>query len=197
MEQFTVQSFPYNKATVALRKEIAGLLSTVWPDTDLPSLIQNELPISHRAELAAQSFCCYTGDILVGYAAVIHKEIFHCEHRFMIAGLSCVATHPDYRGRGIGSAVVSAATEYLAAQNDIDFGIFTCHPDLAAFYQSAGGWEISPEIILIGSHDAGALSSKTLNVVVLLRLFSEKAQANKTLFCMEPINLDFPVGEFI
>lgn len=192
-----MQSFPYNKSTATLRKEIAELLSIVWTDTDSPSLNQNELPISHRAELAAQSFCCYFFDSLVGYAAVIHKEISHCGHRFMIAALSCVATHPDYRGCGVGSTVVSAATEPLTAQADIDFGIFTCHPDLAVFYQAAGDWQISSDIILIASHDAGALSSESLNVVVLMRLFSEKAQVNRASFCTEPISLEFPVGEFI
>lgn len=81
--------------------------------------------------------------------------------------------------------------------NDIDVGIFTCHPDLAVFYKKAGDWEISPDVKLIGSHDVGALSSEDLNVVILMRLFSAKSQENKALFCKEPISLDFPIGEFI
>lgn len=96
----------------------------------------------------------------------------------------------------VGLSLVAVTFNWLLV-NDIDVGIFTCHPDLAAFYKKAGDWEISPDVKLIGSHDVGALSSEDLNVVILMRLFSAKSQENKALFCKEPISLDFPIGEFI
>ncbi|MEG0944904.1 MAG: GNAT family N-acetyltransferase [Angelakisella sp.] len=197
MTQYTIQSFDYNEAGFSIRRDIATLLDLVWPDTDAPTSSQTKPPVSHRAELSARSFCCYSNHLLVGYAAVVYNEIFHCGHRFIMAGLSCVATHPNDRGCGIGHSVVSAATQYIAQQENIDIGIFTCHPALAAFYEKAGAWETCTNVILLGSHEVGALSSEALDVVVLMRLFSEKAQTHKALFCKEPISLDFPVGEFL
>lgn len=193
MCQIKIESLPYNMAPIALRKDIAQLLNTVWPEP----CGQGEIPVTHREELFAQSFYCYFGNLLVGYAAVVYKRIFHCGHDFMIAGLSCVATHPDYRGCGIGQKVVSAATQYMERDDRIDFGIFTCHPDLVSFYQKAGDWDICHDVVLIGSHDPEAISSKSLNVAVLLRLFSAKAKCNEALFYSEPISLDFPKGEFL
>lgn len=197
MEKFTIQSYSYNELGFEIRSEIAKFLDLVWPTTDPQALMPNEMPVSHRPELSAQSFCCYDGNKMVGYAAIIYNEIVHCENKFIMAGLSCVATHPDYRSRGIGKKIVTVATQYLASQNVVDFGIFTCHPNLADFYRKAGDWQISPDIVLIGSHDNEALSSKNLNVVVMMRIFSEKGFASRNLFRSEPISLEFPAGEFI
>ncbi|MEG0049051.1 MAG: GNAT family N-acetyltransferase [Clostridia bacterium] len=197
MDDFLIRSYAYNEASVALRKDIAELLNAVWPNTEETSCGENEAAASHRPEQLAQSFCCYANDKLVGYAAVVFMEIIHGGRAFKAAGLSCVATLAEYRGCGIASKLVSAATQYMAVQTELDFGVFTCHGELAALYEKAGGWRVSPSAELIGSRDAGALSSASLQVVVLMRLFSQKARLHKELFCKEPIYLGFPVGEFL
>lgn len=96
-------------------------------------------------------------------------------------GLSCVATDPEYHGQELGLRTVPAATQWIEKQSDIDFGIFKCK----LFYNRAGVWAMILDMILFGSLDGGALSSESLDVVVLMRLFSEKAIANES-HCVIP-----------
>lgn len=51
MDKFTIESYCYNEADLALRKNIAEFLNSVCPDTDSRASGQTETPVSHRAEL--------------------------------------------------------------------------------------------------------------------------------------------------
>ena len=51
--------------------------------------------------------------------------------------------------------------------------------------------------MLIGREDEDALSSASLEVAVLMRLFSKKAKSHKSMLRHTTINLDFPVGQFL
>jgi GNAT superfamily N-acetyltransferase len=192
--QDPIQTVDYHQASEALRRDIAVLLHRVWPEV---SPFPDELiPDAHEPGWSAQSFYAYAEGHLVSYAGVVQKTIAHQGDTFHIAGLSCVATDPDYRGQGWGFRTVRAATAWMETQHSIDFGIFTCHPSLADFYVRAGAWAVVPDVTLIGSRDEGALSSQTLPVVVLMRLFSPKAQQCQSLR-HTTIDLNVPVGQFL
>lgn len=189
-----VQSNYYNEASDTLRREIAVILHRVWPDV---SPIPGEtIPTAHEAVLNARSFYSYVDGQLVSYAGVVRKTIKHRDQTFNIAGLSCVATDPDYQGRGLGLRTVAAATRWIE-QSDTDFGIFTCKPSLAYFYERAGAWPVVPDVALIGSRDEGALSSESLQVAVLMRLFSAKARTYESMLRHTTIDLGLPVGHFL
>lgn len=196
MSKFMVQSYEYNSSGADVRQEIAALLERVWPNPEPLASSQCDAP-THREALSARSFCCREEGRLVGYAGVVQMTVRHAGQDYRAAGLSCVAVLPDWQGRGVGRAVVGAASDWLKAQSGIDFGIFTCQPSLAGFYNGAGGWESCPDMVLLSSHEKEALSSENLGVVVMLRLFSEKARKNESALRREPVNLDFPVGEFL
>ncbi|MFB0832674.1 GNAT family N-acetyltransferase [Brevibacillus laterosporus] len=190
-----VQTIYYNHAPDVLRREIAEMLSRVWPDVcPIPG---ETIPDAHDTALHAHSFYSYSNESLVSYAGVVRKTIKHSGRTFNIAGLSCVATHPDYQGRGLGLRTVAAATRWIEEQDDIDFGIFTCQPSLAYFYKLAGNWPVVPDVRLIGSRAEGALSSESLQVVVLMRLFSPKANTYESRLRHTTIDLDLPVGQFL
>lgn len=190
-----VQSIDYNQAPDTLQREIAVMLHRVWPDAcPMPGVT---IPEAHDKELNARSFYSYIDGKLVSYAGVVHKTIKHDGQTFNIAGLSCVATDPEYRGYGFGLRTVAAATQWIEKQRDIDFGIFTCKPSLASFYNRAGAWPVLPDVVLIGSQDEGALSSESLDVIVLMRLFSEKSRDYESILRHTTINLDFPEGQFL
>ncbi|MGH1161602.1 GNAT family N-acetyltransferase [Bacillus mycoides] len=195
MTTHIVQSTDYNQASDALRREIAVMLQQVWPDFD--STPKETISETHLKEFNVRSFYSYIDGKLVSYAGVVRKTIHHKGQIFNIAGLSCVATDPDYHGQSLGLQTVAAATEWIEKQSDIDFGIFTCKPSLAHFYNRAGSWPVLPDIVLIGREDEDALSSESLEVVVLMRLFSKKAKFHKSMLCHTTINLDFPVGQFL
>lgn len=188
----TIQSIYYNQASDALRRQIAIMLHRVWPD-----VLGETTPETHAASLHARSFYSYSNGRLVSYAGVVRKIIKHGGQAFNIAGLSCVATDPDYLGQGLGLRTVVAATRWIEEQDNIDIGVFTCEPSLTYFYERAGAWPVVPNVELIGSREQGALSSESLQVAVLMRLFSEKACAYEAILSNTTIDLDLPVGQFL
>ena len=191
----TVQSIYYNHASDTLKREINALLNQVWPDDS--SMPGTTIPETHDKELNARSFYSYIDGKLVSYAGVVHKTIQHDEQTYNIAGLSCVATDPKYQGQGLGLRTVAAATKWIEKQRDIDFGIFTCQPTLASFYNHSGSWPVVQDVVLIGNMNEGALSSESLDVVVLMRLLSEKAKTYESTLRHSTINLEFPDGQFL
>lgn len=180
----------YNAASPAFRREIAAMLRRIWPDCGGEEEV-------HDARFRARSFYCRMDGVLAGYAAVLRQDIVHGGIPFRLAGLSCVATAPEFRRRGVGRRLVSAASCWMAEQPELDFGIFTCHPALAPFYCEAGGWEVAPDVVLIGNSEPGALSSSALGVAVLMRLFSAGARACEAQLRHGVINLGFPPGQFL
>lgn len=191
----TVQSIYYNHASDTLKREITALLDQVWPE-DSP-ILGEEIRETHDKVFNARSFYTYIDGKLISYAGVVHKTIQHDGQTYNIVGLSCVATDPKYQGRGVGARTVAAATQWIEKQKDIDFGIFTCQPPLASFYHRSGSWLVVPNVILIGNRKKDALSSESLDVVVLMRLFSEKAKALESTLKYSTINLEFPDGQFL
>jgi GNAT superfamily N-acetyltransferase len=189
-----IHAIPYNRAGDPLRRAIAMLQHRVAPTVNPPP--GDPIPPEHDPLLDALSFYLAAEGRVVSYAAVVHKQIKHGDETFWIAGLSCVATDPDYQGRGLGSRSVGAATRYIE-HSTIDIGIFTCDPPLAGFYARAGAWPIVPDVILIGSHHDGALSSVSLRKVVLMRLFSARARVAADRLRQTTINLDLPLGQFL
>jgi GNAT superfamily N-acetyltransferase len=189
-----IHAIPYNCAREALRRDIALLHYRVTPTAGPPP--GGAMPPKHDPMLDALSFYLVVDRRVVSYAAVVHKQITHDHETFWIAGLSSVATDPDYQGRGFGSRIVGAATRYIE-HSTTDIGIFTCDPPLAGFYAQAGAWPVVPDVIVIGSHQEGALSSISLRKVVLMRLFSAKAHATAPRLRQTTIVLDLPVGQFL
>jgi GNAT superfamily N-acetyltransferase len=189
-----IHAIPYNRACATLRRDIARLQHRVAPTAGPPP--GDPIPPEHDPMLEALSFYLMADSRVVSYAAVVHKQIKHGNETFWIAGLSCVATDPDYQGRGLGSRTVAAATRYIE-HSTTDIGIFTCDPPLAGFYIRAGAWPVVPDVILLGSRHEGALSSVSLQKVVLMRLFSAKAHAASARLRQTTINLDLPVGQFL
>jgi GNAT superfamily N-acetyltransferase len=188
-----VQSIRYDVAPASLRRAIADLQARAYGPVE-PTPEERLQPL-HDPSLNARSFFIVTGDRVISYAGVVTKPIRHGKMSLTIAGLACVATDPDYRRRGYGRRTVAAATRFIEGSG-VDLGIFTCAPGLARFYAAAGAWPIAPDVVLIGSRDAGALTSTSLGVLVLMRLFSPRAVAAATLR-RGTIDLGLPVGRFL
>jgi len=115
--------------------------------------------------------------------------------KYQIGGLSCIATLPNYRRQGLSSKIVQTATKWI--EDNLDFGIFTCKRELEDFYACNGKWQVANNVVLIANRDNNALSSNKLAVIVLIRLFSNKAQVNGQKILNARIYLDLPQGQFI
>jgi hypothetical protein len=184
-----VETLPYADAPAALRCAIATLQAHAYGGED------DGAPL-HDPALNARSFFIRRDERVVSYAGVVVKDIQHGGQRFSLAGLACVATDPDLLRLGLGGRVVSADRQHFA-HSGVDLGVFTCAPQLAPFYAAAGGWPVAPDVTLIGSAADGALSSAALGVVVLLRLYSQRAQTAAATLLHGTIDLDLPLGQFL
>ncbi len=188
-----VQFVDYNTAPPSLRREIATLQDLAYGPSDPEA--NGRLSPLHNPALNARSCFIRSDGWLVSYAGIVTKAIVHAGQSFTISGLSCVATDPDYRHRGLARRVVAAATAYIE-QSGVDFGVFTCAPEIVRLYTGAGSWSITPDAVLVGSRDPSAITSSALGVAVLMRLFSTKAQAVAGTLLSGTIDLDLPIGHF-
>ncbi|MEN9659206.1 MAG: hypothetical protein RL571_2671 [Pseudomonadota bacterium] len=158
---------PYQQTSEQARRDIALLMHRVWPEPSPPTM-EGLVPEEHDPALDALSCFIYRDNRLLSYAAVPHLTLTHAGQTFRMAALSCVATDPAYQRQGLSRLVVNAATRCIE-NSQADIGLFTCDPSLALFYAKAG-WPAALGVELIGSQDVGALSSKELGKVVVLRL---------------------------
>lgn len=188
-----VSTAPYQELPQALRREINVMLHLAYQcegEADLDETL-------HRAELDAQSFCLLDGDGRVAaYAAVLGKSIAQQGQAYALGSLSCVATHPAMRGRGLGARAVKAASDWLRDCGRYDIAAFSCDAGLLPFYRAAAGWEAA-DVVLLANGDENALRSDMLGKAVVLELLSGRAQAAAASFQGAEIDLDLPPGEFI
>jgi predicted N-acetyltransferase YhbS len=97
------------------------------------------------------------GGRLIATAQIFDRRVMLVGQAFRTAGLGSVFTHPDYRGRGIGSALISFA---LATMEREGFEVSLLFSDRLNFY-GRFGWRSVPRIISIISpspHDCRASS---------------------------------------
>lgn len=189
-----VYALPYNRAGAALRREIAWLQHRA--DPAVSPAPREPIPPEHDPALDALSFYIIADRRVVSYAAVVYITIRHDGEALLAAGLSCVATDPACRRRGLGWRVVAAATRSIL-DSTVDLGLFTCDPPLIPFYARAGGWQAAPDVVLLGNRHPGALTSIGLGKAVMMRLVSDRAQCMTTSLEHAVIDLNLPPGQFV
>jgi GNAT superfamily N-acetyltransferase len=189
-----VVEIPYTRAGTRLRAEFDRLQRRANGEPALPAGAPLE-PL-HDQALGARCFYVRAAGRLASYAAVVRTTARIDGDAWAVAGLSCVATDPEWRRRGLGTTTVAAATRAIE-RSGADLGVFTCDPELAGFYARAGGWPTAPAATLLGSREPGALSSAALGKVVLMRLLSERARQQPARLERAAIDLGLPVGQFL
>lgn len=177
-----VQTVDYHKASPEIKKQIYDLLQVVWPSDSI---------VAHKKELNVQSFYLVIDKRIVSYCGVIYLTTVIDSVEYKIGGLSSVATLPQYRNRGFGSQIVKIATAWM--EERLDFGIFTCSDEMGDFYRRCGNWHPGDNVILY----TDTVSSEKLDLLVQMRLFSNKAKDNEQKIMNTSIYLDFPAGQFI
>jgi len=183
----------YGSLDVSLRRQIDVLQHRAYgSSTDEPRTEDADL---HDPALHPRSFMAFLDDRLVSYAGVVTTVIRVENREFTASGLSCVGTDPDVARRGLARQVIAVATHYIE-HSGVDLGVYTCAPVLVPLYTGAGNWEATPSATVIGSRDPDALTSTSLGVVVMTRLFSARAHANAQYIRDGTIDLGLPVGEF-
>ena len=162
-----IQIYTREQGGETLRRQIQELECCVWPGGG---------PFPTAPESHAISFVCLENGRAVSHTAVRQAVFSHCGERYHACGLSEVATHPDYRGRGLASELIRRAERYIAALAP-DLSVFTCAPERVEFYRRAG-WEPVPSACLVGRSREKPFRSDELGLITLLRCYAPKAVAH-------------------
>lgn len=165
---------PHERAAVRTLEAIA------WPGVsgDLDDPLHD--PALSPEIFLAERFDDSARPLVVGALAVLSTELHHAG-RWRAAGLSAVVVHPSARGCGVGTALVEAATAWMAPRFDV--GLFTCDRPLAPFYEHAG-WQVLPGAVLVGGTRDDPLPSDAdgFDKVVLATFFTDEARAAAAAF---------------
>jgi GNAT superfamily N-acetyltransferase len=176
--------FSDDELPATLREQILGAHRREWP---------NGYEGEHRGRSWIQRPWFHPTHVLlvddgrlIAYAGVVWKVLAHAGETYRTYGLSGVVADPEFRRLGHGRRVVDAATT-LIRNSDADIGLFTCAPELAAFY-AASGWEAMPTAALFGG--PADAPTREWAEAVMMGFFSRKGRAARPAFAAEPILFD-------
>jgi GNAT superfamily N-acetyltransferase len=96
----------------------------------------------------ATHFVIADGKRLISYASVVGVPVKLSEDSYQCAGLGSVMTFPHFRGRGYGSQLVNAATQFIQTQMTVDIGLLWAEPANHGLYQKHG-WKLMPHLITL------------------------------------------------
>ena len=74
----------------------------------------------------------------VCYVGIILREARWNERTVKIGGIGGVKTHPNARGRGLATAAIKQALDFLHEQGDVGFALLVCEQKLIPFYERLG-----------------------------------------------------------
>lgn len=129
MTEFRISQLSEYQLSPTTKAQLQGILALSFPGALEHRVYYKQLP--HSRLLAHQ------GDALIGQIGLDHRVICIGETPLTVLGLIDVCVHPDHRNKGVGGALLDAATALAkAAPNPID-GLLL-FADEHAWYESHG-----------------------------------------------------------
>lgn len=80
---------------------------------------------------------------LAGALEIVTREVRAGVEIARVAGIGGVKTRPEFRLRGVASAMLSAAAQLMRDRLDVEFGLLICQHRVAPVYQKAGWTQVS------------------------------------------------------
>jgi GNAT superfamily N-acetyltransferase len=75
---------------------------------------------------------------LVGRVGILQRTISVGQKLLPVAGICGVVTFPEYRGRGIASALLNESVAFIESRLNLPFALLTCNLPLKVFYERLG-----------------------------------------------------------
>jgi ribosomal protein S18 acetylase RimI-like enzyme len=75
---------------------------------------------------------------LVGRVSILERTISVDQELLRVGGICGVVTVPEYRDRGIASALLDESVSFIKKGLDLPFALLTCNSRLEIFYQRLG-----------------------------------------------------------
>jgi len=112
------------------------LLERVWPDEVRRTLSWGHIVFAH-ADLRV---LVENDGELVCHVGLYRREVTWNGRKLRVGGIGSVATHPDFRRRGLASIALDAAIHTFKDERATDFAMLFCEPHNASFY-AGRGWK--------------------------------------------------------
>jgi len=82
-------------------------------------------------------------DRLAGALEIVTREVRAGTESARVAGIGGVKTRPEFRLRGVASAMLAAAAQLMRDRLDVEFGLLICQHRVAPVYQKAGWIQVT------------------------------------------------------
>jgi GNAT superfamily N-acetyltransferase len=187
----TVLTYPQNLLPSYLKEAALDILEREWPSAlSREERLRKPLHDPNRDPLI---LVLVERDVVLGYLAVPSTRIHLAGATYKASGLSSVLINADYRGRGYGRRLVTAARD-LIADSAADIGVFTCDPPLVPFYVGCG-WTLMEHASVIGGTREKPFPAASLNKRTIMGFFSVKARAHRPAFEDAALHLELREGD--
>ena len=80
---------------------------------------------------------------LAGALEIVTREVMVGAESARVAGIGGVKTKPEFRLRGVASAMLSAAAQLMHDRLGVEFGLLICRRQVAPVYEKAGWIHVS------------------------------------------------------
>lgn len=78
-----------------------------------------------------------------GRLGVLDSKVSIANQIIRVGGIGGVATKPEFRHRGVASAMLSRASEFMKSDLGVDFGFLLCRHEVSPVYAKMG-WIVVP-----------------------------------------------------
>ena len=82
-------------------------------------------------------------DNLPGRLGVLDSKVSVGNQIIQVGGIGGVTTKPEFRHRGVASAMLARAAEFMKRDLKVEFGLLLCRHEVSAVYAKTG-WVIIP-----------------------------------------------------
>ena len=101
---------------------------------------------------------------LVGRVGILGRTISVGQELLRVGGICGVVTVPEYRGRGVASALLDESVAFIKKRLSLPFALLTCNLRLEAFYQRLGWKTVNGPTVF--TQPDGVRTCKGLTMVV-------------------------------
>lgn len=140
------------KMTSTEAQAIGELLAATWQNPEKPADVRAAKLLEHGQnyhgpdQQAPRSFVIRENGKVIAHALILPRIIGTTTGNLTIAGLACVCTDPEQRGRGLGEIIVKAAFEPIDA-GLFPFSLFQTTERVRPFYEKLGAVAIKNKIV--------------------------------------------------
>lgn len=168
-----LKSFSDGNMPSAYVHQLRSFIRIHWFD-----IYQYELsPLVGEPSWHSRYFMMVEGECLYSSANAVWSMVEHQGERYKMYGLSGVFTYPAFEGRGFGSQVVKAATDYIRQEPNADMAILWTGENLFNFYGRCG-WEPMPDMTV---HRGEKDNPEVYNGHAMMLFVSDRAKQNRHL----------------